>query len=128
PDVDEARENIRRASVAEKFFSLLRISWIKQQQMLSNRDNVFRRQMRAILLGEDEQKKLRLTVLYRRYNKRLLPGWRLIGPNAHTIAIIGAFFFQKFFPYVLLFDYVLFNVVILVMNRMQQASDQKLAQ
>lgn len=109
----------------ERFMNSLRLSWIKKQQFLSSRSDFVRQQMRATLLHSSGQKRKNFMKSYRQNNLWLLPFWRLVGVNAHTVLLIGLMFLGRFDLYLLVFDIVIFNFIILVVGYMQKRSDQK---
>ena len=127
PEVSEAQNNARTALTAsERFFNTLRISWIKQQRLTSSRPAKWRYLMREFLHNSSPEEKEKFCLRYRQLNKPLLPFWRLIGVNMHTIVIVTAFYFNFFPTYIILFDFILFNLVILIMRKIQYHADDQL--
>ncbi|MBF0360868.1 MAG: CDP-alcohol phosphatidyltransferase family protein [Oligoflexia bacterium] len=126
PSVAEAKRNILSArSLKEKLFHRLRFSWIWQQNFLSGRTTVEREKLREIILQGGEKSE-RLQRNYRKYNKPMLPYWRLLGPNFHTISIILFVLYGRFDLYLLWVDLILLNLVILILRPIQRRVDQKL--
>jgi len=128
PTVEEIRADIIRATGIERLFCKLRLTWVRQQQILTSRKNSARFAMREILLGTDENKKQHLQETYRKYNLPLLPFWRFLGPNFHTIMMITFIFLQRFDLYLLLVDYIALNLVILLVGMVQKRQDDKMLQ
>ncbi len=129
PSVEEALKTIAQApTTKEKIMNKLRLNWIKQQQMLSTRTTQQRLALRKIITDINHPLYGKLKENYRRLNKPMLPIWRLIGTNAHTIMLITAFYFHRFDLGLLLFDYIIFNLVILIAAQLQKRQDQKLFQ
>ncbi|MBC7537342.1 MAG: CDP-alcohol phosphatidyltransferase family protein [Bacteriovorax sp.] len=126
PGFDDGIRNIENSQGFEKFINKLRLTWIKKQQFLTSRTDYQRQTMRNYLLSNAPDEKKIFLEIYRRHNLWLLPFWRLIGVNAHTVLIIIFMFYHRFDVYLITFDLVIFNLIILVVGIMQKKSDQKL--
>jgi hypothetical protein len=113
-------------SLIDKIMNQLRLGWIKKQQVLTTRSNAQREYMRSYLLNCNEKDKEHFMETYKRYNLRLLPYWRLVGVNAHTIAIIAFMFMRRFDIFLVVFDLIGFNLIILVVSYWQKKSDEKM--
>jgi len=129
PEVDEAHKNVNNSeNKKERILNSLRVTWIKQQRMTSSRPKSWRLLMRKLIHSADSVKKEKFMQRYRELNKPMLPYWRLIGVNMHTIIIIGAFYFHLFGVYIVLFDFLLFNFIIFIMRKIQYQKDRLLMQ
>ncbi len=127
PTIKEARTGISQSSrPLETLFRKLHFNWVREQQILTTRDNEARFSMRKILLGPDEQKKDQLKQTYRKHNLALLTFWRLLGPNFHIIMMIIFIFLHRFDLYLLLVDYIALNLVIIVAGKIQKRQDDKM--
>lgn len=127
PTVSEALDTIEKAPCAkERIMNKLRLNWIKQQNMLSTRTDEQRYALKKIITDLNHPLHTKLKEEYRKLNKSMLPIWRLIGTNAHTIMLITSFYFHRSDLGILIFDYFLFNVVILVAAQIQKRRDDKL--
>lgn len=127
PSVEEALKTIEQApTTKERVMNKLRLNWIKQQQMLSTRTTAQRIDMRKIVTDLNHPLHSKLKEEYRRLNKPMLPVWRLIGTNAHTVMLIIAFYFHRFDLGLLIFDFFIFNLVILIAAQLQKRQDRKL--
>jgi hypothetical protein len=125
PSISDGIQNIKNStSRLEKLMNQLRLTWIKKQQFLSSRTDNERMAMRDYLLSSDAESKKEFTELYRKNNLQLLPFWRLIGVNAHTVLIIVFMFIGRFDLYMIAFDLVIFNLVILIVGLMQKRMDK----
>ena len=110
-------------SRVEKVMNSMRLSWIKKQQMLSTRPDEKRQAMKQYLLTCTTEQKEVFTKTYRKHNLRLLPFWRLLGPNAHTFMIILFMFLGRFDLYIFVFDLIFFNITIALVGILQKKSD-----
>jgi len=104
----------------EKIMNSLRMSWIKKQQYLTSRNDQIRYTMRERLLASSPEEKVLFMNAYRKNNLWLLPYWRLIGVNAHTALIIAFMAIGRFDIYVVAFDIVILNLIILIVGFMQK--------
>jgi phosphatidylglycerophosphate synthase len=127
PTVSEAKKNIANSKTwKEKIMNSLRLNWIKQQAMLSTRTDEQRLFMRSIILDLNHPLHGKLKSEYRRLNKPMLTVWRMIGTNAHTIMLITFFYFKRTDLGLFLFDYLFFNIVILIAAQIQKRRDDEL--
>lgn len=127
PGINDGIRNIEiSTSVIERFMNRLRLTWIRKQQLLTSRSDPQRQAMRHYLLSSSASEKEEFMERYRRNNLWLLPFWRLIGVNAHTILIIVFMFINRFDIYLITFDLVIFNLVILIVGFMQKKADRVL--
>ncbi|MDD4972734.1 MAG: CDP-alcohol phosphatidyltransferase family protein [Bacteriovorax sp.] len=126
PGINDGIRNIENSSGLEKFMNQLRLTWIKKQQFLTSRTDSQRQAMRAYLLNSSLSSKEEFMTLYKDNNLWLLPFWRLVGVNAHTILIIIFMFMHRFDIYLITFDLIIFNLIILTVGFMQKNADQKL--
>lgn len=127
PGISDGRRNIESGTNGlEKFMSKLRMTWIRKQQLLTSRTDSERRTMREYLLASSTIDKERFMEAYKRNNLWLLPFWRLIGVNAHTVLVIVFMFLKRFDIYLISFDLVVFNLIIWGVGLRQKASDKKL--
>lgn len=113
-------------TTVERMMNKMRLSWIKKQQMLSTRPDETRQAMKAYLQKATPEQKEIFTAAYKKNNLWLLPFWRLIGTNAHTFIIILFMFIGRFDLFMILFDILIFNLIIFAVGIMQKRSDQKL--
>ena len=109
----------------ERLMNSLRLGWVKKQQFLTTRTDDQRRAMREYLLNGNEIEKNNFKQAYRRNNLWLLPFLRLIGVNSHTVLIIVYMFLHRFDIFLVAFDLIVFNLIILVVGTMQRNSDLK---
>jgi hypothetical protein len=107
----------------ERIMNKLRLGWIKKQQYHTTRTDVQRALMRKYLLTANENQKDIFMNMYKRNNLPLLPFWRLIGVNAHTVCIIAFMFLGRFDIYLIAFDIVIFNIIILIVGYFQNKAD-----
>lgn len=114
PLVAEARHD-------RSWWAWLRLSWLKQQELLSTRSPSIRLAMKEARLRRPE-----FAELYRRHNRSLLSLWRPLGANVHTFAIITFAWLTRFDLYLLLIDVVALNVWMVFAWGIQRASDQEL--
>jgi phosphatidylglycerophosphate synthase len=110
----------------EKVMNILRLTWIRKQQRFTSRSELQRKSMRSYLLKCDNLSKEEFMNIYKRHNLWLLPFWRLIGVNAHTILIIIFMFMRRFDLYLIIFDLIIFNIIIAIVSFLQKKSDKKL--
>lgn len=108
-----------------RIMNSLRMTWIKKQQWLTTRSDSQRKIMRKYILNSSYDEKEEFKEAYRRHNLWLLPYWRLVGVNAHTILIIVFMFLRRFDIYVIAFDLIILNLIILAVGEMQKKADQK---
>jgi phosphatidylglycerophosphate synthase len=123
PGINDGILNIESSSGLEKLMNQLRLTWIKKQQFLTSRSDSQRKAMREYLLNSTSSSKEEFMRLYKENNLWLLPFWRLIGVNAHTILIIIFMFMHRFDIYLITFDLVIFNLIILGVGVMQKKAD-----
>ncbi len=114
PLVSEARQD--RSSWAR-----LRLTWIKQQELLSTRTPAVR-----LAMKEARRRRPEFAESYRVHNRRLLGVWRPLGANLHTLAIITFAWQSRFDLYLLLIDVLALNIWMSIACWIQWASDQKL--
>ena len=127
PSLSDGMTNIENSlSNIEKIMNKFRITWIKKQQALTSRTDFQRKAMRGQLLNSKVDKKLEFMEAYKKHNLWLLPFWRLIGVNAHTVLIIAFMLLHRFDIYLITFDLFVFNLIILIMGVLQKKSDQML--
>lgn len=110
----------------ERVMNSLRFTWIKKQQYLTTRTDTERQVMRKSILNRSGSDKEKFMDSYKKNNLWLLPFWRLIGVNAHTVLIITFMFMRRFDLYIIAFDLVIFNLIIFIVGVIQKKSDQKL--
>lgn len=109
----------------ERIMNKLRLSWIKKQQWLTSRNDEQRIKMKEKMLSFSPSEKQNFMIEYRKHNLWLLPYWRLIGVNAHTMLIIFFMFQRRFDVYLVGFDLVAFNLIIFMVCALQKRSDQR---
>jgi len=125
--IQEAENRIDQSSSRkERLFRKAHFGWIRQQQILTTRHNDVRFKMREILLGPDETKKQLLKQAYRKHNISMLPLWRLLGPNFHTIMMITFIFLHRFDLYLLIIDFIALNLVVVIVGMIQRKRDEKM--
>ena len=124
--IEAQKAIINSKSRTEKIMNTIRGSWIKQQQMLTTRTDEQRFKLKEIINDPNHDLYEKLQKEYRLLNKKMLSVWRLIGTNAHTMMLIGAFYFHRFDLYLLIFDFFLFNFVIFIAGYFQKKQDEKL--
>lgn len=126
PGVEDAKLSILRSqSVIEKQMNKLRLTWIRKQQLMTSRSDKQRQAMKKIILHDSSEKKDQFMQVYRRNNLWILPFWRLVGVNAHTILIIVFMFFHRFDMYLITCDLLVFNLIIVGVALLQKRSDLK---
>jgi phosphatidylglycerophosphate synthase len=126
PTMDEAVKHIVESDGRwERWTCSLRLTWVKKQVELSTRTDAERLAMRAKLLQSTEEEKREFMDLYKKHNLWLLPFWRLVGVNAHTILILFFMYLQRFDIYLIVFDLIVLNLIIYVVNIFQKKSDEK---
>lgn len=126
PGINDGIQNIENSVGVENLMNRLRLTWIKKQQVLTSRSDSQRRAMRNYLLSGVPAEREEFMEVYKRNNLWLLPFWRLIGVNAHTVLIIIFMFMHRFDIYLITFDLVIFNLIIFMVGVMQKKADQKL--
>jgi len=127
PSVDDGLKIVENSKPGiEKIMNSLRVSWIKKQQFLTSRSDSTRSLMRQRLLGGTREEKDVFMKTYRDNNLWLLPYWRLVGVNAHTALLIFFMALGRFDLYVLAFDIIILNLVVLAVGYLQRKSDLKL--
>jgi hypothetical protein len=125
PSIDDGQSLIENSlTKTERMMNSLRLSWVKKQQMLTTRTDSERQAMREHILNCSPEEKEFFMQTYRNHNLGLLPFWRLIGPNAHTFVIILFMFLGRFDMFIILFDLLVFNVIIFAVGMMQKRADQ----
>lgn len=126
PGVEDGIILVRNSSTStEKFLNKLRMGWIKKQQHLTTRTAMQRSIMRNYLLDANVEQKKFFMEKYKMNNLKLLPYWRLVGVNAHTVAIITFMFLRRFDIYLIVLDLILFNIIIYVVGFFQNRADKK---
>jgi len=129
PSLDDGIKNIQNsATIKEKILNKLRLSWIRKQHYFTSRTDTQRLAMRKLLLNSSFDDREKFMEIYKRHNLWLLPLWRLIGVNAHTVLIIFFMLIHRFDLYLINFDLIIFNVIIFILGLVQKASDKKLFQ
>jgi hypothetical protein len=126
PGINDGIQNIENSLGFERFINKLRLTWVKKQQLLTSRSDYQRQSMRKYLLNCSQHEREIFLEVYKRNNLWLLPLWRLIGVNSHTVLIIIFMFLHRFDIYLITFDLVIFNLIILAVGFLQKKSDQKL--
>lgn len=127
PSLEDGEKIIRNSRPGmEKIMNSLRMTWIKKQQYLTTRSDAVRSVMRERIINSSYEEKENFMKAYRQNNLWLLPYWRLIGVNAHTALIIFFMALGRFDIYVIAFDIVILNLIILIVGYLQKKSDQKL--
>lgn len=125
PGVTDGLNIIKSSSSGkEKIMNSLRMSWIRKQQYLTTRSDSARKAMREYLLNSSVEEQEKFMKSYRRHNLWLLPFWRLVGVNAHTFLIILFMFLSRFDIYVVAFDLIILNLIILTVGILQKKADQ----
>ncbi len=126
PSIADGLKQIEESvSRKERIMNKLRLTWIKKQQWLTSRTDEQRMKMKEKILALSPLEKQHFMNLYRKHNFWLLPYWRLIGVNAHTVLIIFFMFQQRFDVYLIAFDLVALNLVIFMVGGLQRRSDQR---
>lgn len=126
PGIADGISSVRNSTTRlEKMMNGLRLTWIKKQQFLTSRSNRQREVMRAHLLNSSDQDKELFMQTYRKNNLRLLPYWRLVGVNAHTVLIIAFMFMHHFDFYLIAFDLIILNLIIFTVGFMQKKTDER---
>lgn len=127
PGVNDGIASVKNSkSTYERVLNKLRLGWIRKQQFLTTRSDSNRLEMRNYLLNSNSFSRKEFMDAYRRNNLWLLPLWRLVGVNAHTALIIISMYMRRFDIYLIAFDLVIFNLIILVVAFLQKKADQKL--
>ena len=127
PSIADGLRNIQNSVTRkEKILNKLRFGWVRKQQFFTSRSDAQRLAMRNLILKSTLDEKEKIMEIYRRNNLWLLPWWRLIGVNAHTVLIIIFMFFHHFDLYLIIFDLITFNMIIFILNMIQKASDKKM--
>lgn len=111
-------------SQSDKILNYLRSTWIRKQQFLTTRTSEQRAQMQKYILNGSNDEKKYFMDTYKKHNLWLLPYWRLVGVNAHTIVVIIFMFLHRFDLYLILFDLIIFNLIVLGVRFLQKESDQ----
>jgi hypothetical protein len=125
PGIEDGIKIIKASpSVYIKIMNVLRLTWINKQQLLTSRSDFERLTMRNYLLSCNDFAKMKFMESYRRNNLWLLPLWRLVGANAHTVLIIFFMFIKRFDVYILAFDLILLNLIIFFVSYFQCKADQ----
>ncbi|MFA6237736.1 MAG: CDP-alcohol phosphatidyltransferase family protein [Bacteriovorax sp.] len=114
------------AGIKERIMNGLRLTWIKKQQGLTSRSDSLRQAMRRTLLNATDEKREIFMKIYRQNNLWILSFWRLIGVNAHTVLAIAFIFLGRFDIYIVAFDIIVLNLIILAVGNVQRKADEKL--
>lgn len=122
PSDEEARLEVKQASGINRVMLKSRLSWIWQQNKLSPRTQEQRQAWRQLLTGPKSEE---FKALYRDFNRGMLPGWTLMGPNFHTIFILVFVFLRRFDLYLILVDILFLSVALFVLRALQSKRDQK---
>lgn len=109
----------------ERVMNKLRMSWIRKQQWLTSRSDEERRHMRHAILSLSVHERERFMNDYRRENLPLLPYWRLIGVNAHTILHIVFMAMRRFDLYLIGVDLIGLNLIMGGVRYWQRRVDQR---
>jgi hypothetical protein len=109
----------------ERIMNKLRLTWIEKQQWLTSRTEDERLKMRKKILSLSGHEKDNFMTEYRAHNLWLLPYWRLVGVNAHTALIIFFMFQRRFDIYIVAFDLILLNLIILAVGFFQKRADKR---
>jgi hypothetical protein len=126
PSINNGIQAINNStSKIERTMNSLRLAWIKKQQQLTTRTDEQRQKMRNFILNANHDEKENFMKAYKKNNLWLLPYWRLIGVNAHTFLIILFMLLGRFDLYLIIFDVILFNVIIYLVGLMQKSADKK---
>jgi hypothetical protein len=125
PSDEEAKQEVESASGFDRLMLKSRLSWIWQQNKLSTRTHATRLLWRKLLTGSREAE---FQELYRQYNRRVLPFWRLMGPNFHTIMILLFVFLRRFDLYLILVDIIALPIVLLLLRGLQTHTDKRFAE
>lgn len=127
PAVKDAELDIvNSTSWSEKILGKLRLTWVKKQQFLTTRSQNERTALKKYLFSCEAEERAAFMRSYKEHNLWLLPFWRLVGVNAHTVLIIAFMFFNRFDLYLFAIDIVLLNLIILGVGQMQKRADRKL--
>ena len=127
PSLSDGLRNIDQSSTRkEKILNKLRFGWIRKQHFFTNRSDVQRLAMKNLILNSTIIQRERFMEVYKRHNLWLLPLWRLIGVNAHTVLILVFMFFHRFDLYLIYFDLIIFNLIIFILGKIQKSSDEKM--
>jgi hypothetical protein len=121
---EEAKAEAMEAGGLSRLVMLARLSWIWQQNALGTRDQETRQLWRRALTGPGGAE---FQALYRSCNRRVLPLWRLMGPNFHTIMILLFVFLRRFDLYLILVDILLLPLVLLLLREIQRRADSRFA-
>jgi len=122
PSDEEAREEVARSAGLDKFMLKSRLSWIWQQNKLSPRSTEQRLAWKRLLTGPRAEE---FKALYREYNRSMLPGWTLMGPNFHTIFILVFVFLRRFDFYLIFVDIIFLTAALFVLRALQARRDEK---
>lgn len=127
PTYEEMGQIIEKSSTPyERIANHLRRRWVAQQELLSGRTPYQRILMKDFLLKNHNSKLANDFMFeYRKLNLSMLPLWRLIGTNAHTVLIIIFLFFGDIRFYFLT-DIVILNLLIVFIAFIQKRRDKKL--
>ena len=120
----EARDEVMAATGVDKLRLKSGLTWIWQQNKLSSRTQETRQEWRRMLLGP---KGSEFQSLYRSHNLGMLPWWRLMGPNFHTIGILVFVFLRRFDLYLIALDILFLPLALLVLRSVQAARDRDFA-
>lgn len=127
PSIRDAKKLIEQSSTTlERIMNSLRLTWVKKQHFLTSRSDDDRKWLKTLYQEKSFDERQTFMALYRSKNLWLLPFWRLIGVNAHTVLIIAFIFLGRFDLYLILFDLIVFNLLIFIVGYMQKKSDHLL--
>jgi len=112
---------VAEARRSRDWFEWLRLSWLKQQELLSTRPPALR-----LALKEKRGRNAAMSAVYRKHNLRLLHLWRPLGANVHTLAIIFFAGIGRFELYLLLIDLLALNLLLCVASWAQSWADKSM--
>jgi hypothetical protein len=122
PSDEEARREAAAATGADAFMLRSRLTWIWQQNKLSNRTAAQREAWRPLARNQGFQE------AYREHNRLILRAWRLMGPNFHTIMILVCTFLRHFDWYLVGCDIVFLPLALLALRFWQSRVDAQFSQ
>ncbi len=117
---EEAKKEAEAATGFTRLMLKTRFSWIWQQNKLSTRNEELRKHWRRLLTGPRGEE---FQNLYRDYNRKILPAWRLMGPNFHTIMILIFVFLRRFDLYLIFVDIIFLPLALLGLRALQHRRD-----
>lgn len=112
---------VAEARASRHWFDRLRLTWLKQQELLSTRSPAQRLALRA-----ERGRNAGLAAVYRKHNLGLLHLWRPLGANMHTLGIIVFAALGRFELYLLLVDLLALNLLLCAASWAQSWADQKM--